>query len=98
MADRLERLLDDIDHDADFRARTARDPLSTLRDYATRRPPYSRDPWIYRCGMLFLGTSVVIALLGCLWLAYTKSDVPQAALVLGGTAMGALGGVFGRNG
>ena len=48
--------------------------------------------------MLFLGISVIIALIGCLWLAYTKSDVPQAALVLGGTAMGALGGVFGRNG
>ena len=96
MADRLEQFLSNIDHDADFRARAAKDPLATLREYASRQPPYSKDPWIYRCGILFLGISVVIALVGCLWLAYVKSDVPQAALVLGGTAMGALGGVFGR--
>lgn len=57
-------------------------------------PAYHGDNQFYRIVALFLGATVVLCVIGAIYLAYAEKDIPDALVALGSAAVGALAGLF----
>jgi hypothetical protein len=81
-----------VEHDSNLKSQVAADPAATLRSLQEPIP----DTGVYRILIAILGLAVLIALIGPLVLAgMGKQDaIPQSAIAIGSTAIGALAGLL----
>jgi hypothetical protein len=78
-----------IDQDPNLKNQVAADPANQIRNLVD----IPNTP-IYRLLLVFLGLAVLIALSGILALAFYQKEIPQAAVAIASTAVGALAGIL----
>jgi hypothetical protein len=67
------------------------EPIKTL---AAVFHPLESDTWIYRAVVVFLGSALVIASVGAVFLAAKSIEAPEVLIALGSAAVGALAGLL----
>ena len=78
-----------IDQDPNLKNQVAADPANQIRNLLE----VPNTP-VYRLLLVFLGMAVLIALAGILVLAFFQKEIPQAAVAIASTAVGALAGIL----
>jgi hypothetical protein len=78
-----------IDQDPALKSRVAADPATQIRNLV--EVPNTR---VYQLLLCFLGAAVLIALVGILFLANGGKTIPESAVAIASTAVGALAGIL----
>ena len=78
--------------DPEFKAKLENDPVTTMQTLAAL--PLQTDVWIYRTVVAALGTIAIVALMGDLALSFYGRVIPEGAIALGSTALGAIAGLL----
>jgi anaerobic C4-dicarboxylate transporter len=97
----LRRFAERLSQDPDLQTRMKNDPVQTLKDAAAdaRPTPLTSDVVIYRSVVLFLGTAVLVSILGAIVLVWhckcdANREPPQILTAIGSAAVGALAGLL----
>jgi hypothetical protein len=64
---------------------------SKLKEVST---PLQTDPWIYRLVVGFLGTTILITMVGGVFLNQASTELPSGIIAIGSAAVGALAGLL----
>jgi hypothetical protein len=78
--------------DASLKAAITADPVGTIENLAQK--PELPDTKVYWILLSFLGSAVLISLIGILVLAYFPKNVPEGVIAIASTSVGALAGVL----
>jgi hypothetical protein len=78
-----------IDQDPNLKNQVAADPANQIRNLV--EIPNTR---VYQLLLCFLGAAVLIALIGILFLANGGKSIPESAVAIASTAVGALAGIL----
>ncbi len=89
-------LADRVAQDPELQEQIRADPVNAIANLAT---PLQSDVWIYRIVVGALGLTVLIAVIGALYLSAMSSPtwayvIPDALVALGSAAVGALAGLL----
>ena len=90
-AQTVSELASQVAADTTLQDRIKADPVAALSDLAA---PLQSDVWIYRGVVAFLGTVIVIAIIGAIILAANGLTIPDVLTALGSAAVGALAGLL----
>ena len=91
----LRDLVPMIEKDEDLKAEISKDPAKALAKIAMARSPLDTDPLIYRIVVSALGATVLIAVIGGIYLAAKSiTPTPEILIALGSAAVGALAGLL----
>jgi|LGVF01.1.fsa_nt_gb uncharacterized membrane protein YbhN (UPF0104 family) len=78
----------------EFQEELRKDPVKAV-EKVTVVSPLDRDVWIYRIVVLALGFTILIAVIGSIYLAANKIEsTPEILVAIGSTAVGALAGLL----
>jgi len=92
----LESVVTRLEADADFQDEVKKDPVKALAQAAKEGPAFVHDVITYRIVVIALGVTVVGAVAGAVFLAWSGSanESPQILTALGSAAVGALAGLL----
>jgi hypothetical protein len=90
--DTLQELIQQVTNGASLPADQKVKRLGSLQKLST---PLQSDPLIYRLVVGFLGSAVVLAIIGGFYLSIkTAATIPEGLIALGSAAVGALAGLL----
>lgn len=74
------------------------DEETQKKDFSLNSIEITREnKWFYLLVVIFLGITIISAIIGSIILACLGKTIPSALVAIGSVAVGALGGVFSKN-